>query len=133
MGIDMYVFIEVKYERAGEWELFAPFLNSRKDHLLFNVLRGEDGECNYPSELKPRGLPKDVSFRVNRKYDLAGPDHYSTSWMSFQDLELAYGRYEKRRKEENGKRNFELEGMMGLMERLDKLQIETRLVYWFSY
>ena len=130
MGVDMYAFIEIKEERDREWELLASFINSRRDHLLFSVLGGEG---NSPAASKLRGLPEETSFRVKRKYDLSSPGYSSTSWMSFQDLELAYKRYEKRRKEEDGKKNFELEGMMGLMERLDKLQVEIRLIYWFCY
>jgi len=132
MGIEMCAFMEVK--REVEWMMFASFIVLNRDHLLFDTLRGEDEEGNYPTKLKPKGLPKEVSHRVNKEY-IFHSDYFDASWLSFQDLRDVYKRYEKRRKKEKEvlNKNYELEGMMGLMERLENCKIETRFVFWFYW
>ena len=86
MGCDIHGWLEVRKDSTGKWIGLRPF-NCRarqRNYRRFALLAGVRGAGD-PRELRPKGLPLDISDSVLYEYSSWGDDAHTPSWITLQE------------------------------------------------
>ena len=84
MGCDIHLYVEVKTKNG--WELYA-HPNIRRNYSFFAKLANVQNNGNIKPIANARGLPKDISYLVQKEYEYDGSDAHHASFITIDEIE----------------------------------------------
>jgi len=81
MGTDCEVHIEIKIE--GVWHHYRHIEQLPRLYSFFGLMAGVRG---YPTLVKPKGVPEDMTVVTKSNYDEFGYDDHTHSWLSSKEI-----------------------------------------------
>ena len=98
MGCDIHLSIEYRYnyenhiegKAISDWMCWAEDVAGVRDYGMFGYLAGvRTLQDEYHTVVKPRGVPKNIGFRIKDKIDEIGSDGHSHSWLTPKEYSMA--------------------------------------------
>jgi len=130
MGCDIHAFIEEKVGNSDRYECIAQLFLER-NYTLFALLADVRNNCNHEKLLipisEPKGLPKDLSWRVRDAYQKWEDDTHSCTYLSLAEIGKTYLRAWTDDTVDNYTKNQLL-----ILEHTMSRMNNPRLILWFD-
>ena len=128
MGVDIRAFVEYYNSYYAKWYTFVEIHEFNRNYSLFQLM-GNTVRFNtsLPVGIKSKGLPEDVTPRVQVKYN-NDKAHACASWLTLAELNRVHYAYMALDNEPV----LEISAITVMLEELNKVT-ESRLVFWFSF